>query len=244
MKNRLLRCNLALVLAVLVNPAFAENSEHEFSANVGLFSDYLYRGITQTLEGPAIQGGFDYSHTSTGFYAGVWASNVDFGADANIEIDYYGGIAGSFSNGVSWDIGGLYYQYAGSDDEPEEDFAEAYVSLGYTFSDVSYEPSVGVGVNYSPDFFGEDGDGVYVYGSLDLSLPHDFGLSFYVGYQDVEGDQTSGPAGFDYVHYSVGLSRSFGPVDLGVSWNDANDDCDGGSNEACRAVVFSISSSF
>lgn len=243
MKN-LLHCYLALLLVLTTHVVSADESPHEFSANVSIVSDYLYRGITQTLENPAIQGGFDYSHADTGFYLGTWASNVDYGADANIEIDYYGGIAGTFGNGISWDVGGLYYQYAGSDDEPEEDFVEAYISLGYTFAEVSYEPSVAVGVNYSPDFYGEDGDGVYVYGSLDLSLPYDVGLSFYVGHQDVEGDQTTGPAGFDYVHYSVGLSRSFGPFDLGVSWNDANDDCDGGSNEACRAVVFSVSSSF
>ena len=235
---------LLFMWGLIAHAALAEDAEHEFSGNVGLFSDYLYRGISQTLEGPAIQGGLDYAHTPSGLYAGVWASNVDFGADASIEIDYYGGIAGEFANGVSWDVGGLYYQYAGSDDQPEEDFVEAYVSLAYTFTDVSYEPVMGAGAYYSPDFFGEDGDAVYVYGSLDLSLPRDFGLSFYAGYQHVAGEQSSGPAGFDYVHYSIGLSRGFGPLALGLSWNDAGDDCDGGSNEACRALVFSVSSSF
>lgn len=221
----------------------ADESTHSFSANISIMSDYLYRGITQTMEGPTIQGGFDYAHES-GFYAGTWASNVDFGGDANMEIDYYGGLAGVLDNGISWDVGGLYYQYAGSDDEPEEDFFEAYTKFGYTFADVAYEPSIGAGLNYSPDFFGEDGEGIYVFGSLDLSLPKDFGLSFYVGYQNVEGDELSGPDGFDYVHYSVGLSKSFELVDLSISWNDANDDCDGGSNEACRAVLFGISKSF
>lgn len=239
---RKLFLQLSFMLGLTANGVFAADSGHEASGKVGLVSDYLYRGISQTLEGPAIQGGFDYSHTPTGLYAGVWASNVDFGADANIEIDYYGGITGEFSNGIAWDVGGLYYHYAGSDDQPEEDFAEAYFSLTYTFADVRYEPGIGAGVYYSPDFFGEDGGGVYVYGSLDLSLPQDFGLSFYVGYQDVAGEQSTGPAGFDYVHYRIGLSRTFGPVELGVSWNDANDDCDDGSNEACRALVFSVAS--
>ncbi len=243
MKMKNLFLCVPLVLALFAKAALSQDSEHEFSANVGLFSDYLYRGITQTQEGPAIQGGLDYSHAPTGAYAGVWASNVDFGADAKIEIDYYGGINGELANGISWDVGGLYYQYAGSDDEPEEDFVEAYFSLGYSFADMAYEPGIGAGVNYSPDFFGEDGAAVYVYGSLDLSLPQYFGLSFYVGYQDVKGDKTS-PEGFDYVHYSIGLSRSLGPVDVAVSWNDANDNCDGGTNEACRALVFSVSSSF
>ncbi len=220
----------------------AQDSPHEISANVSILTDYLYRGISQTNENFALQGGFDYAHSPTGLYIGTWASNVDFAE--SLEIDVYGGIGGELGNGLSWDVGGLYYMYPGSNAQPEEDFFEAYANLGYTFSEVQLEPSIGAGVAWSPDFFGEDGDGVYVYGSLDLSLPHDFGVSLYVGHQDVEGDKLSGPAGFDYVHYSIGLSKSFGPLDLSVSWNDANDECDGGTNELCRAVVFSVGSSF
>ena len=236
-------CSLIIgIFAFAITPVQADDSPHEISANVSLLTDYLYRGISQTNENFALQGGFDYSHTPTGLYVGTWASNVDFAE--SLEIDVYGGIGGEFGNGLSWDVGGLYYMYPGSNAKPEEDFFEAYFNLGYTFSDMQLEPSIGTGVAWSPDFFGEDGDGVYVYGSLDLSLPQDFGLSFYVGHQDVDGDKLSGPDGFDYVHYSIGLSKSFGPLDLSVSWNDANDECDGGTNELCRAVVFSVGSSF
>src|SRR5690349_14450604 len=56
--------------------------EHMLTANVGLFSEYIFRGISQTGGKPAVQGGFDYAHSS-GFYAGTWASNIswleDFG---------------------------------------------------------------------------------------------------------------------------------------------------------------------
>ncbi len=225
-----------------IPPVNAEDSPHEFSANISMLSDYLYRGISQTNENFAVQGGFDYVNTPTGLYVGTWASNIDFAE--SLEIDIYGGIGGELSNGISWDVGGLYYMYPGSNAEPEENFFEAYANLGYTFGDIPLEPSFGTGVAWSPDFFGEDGDGVYVYGSLDLSLPQEFALSFYVGHQNVEGDKLSGPAGYDYVHYSIGVSRSFGPVDLGVSWNDASNECDGGTNELCRAVVFSVGSSF
>ena len=220
----------------------AQDSPHEISANVSILTDYLYRGISQTNENFALQGGFDYAHSPTGLYIGTWASNVDFAE--SLEIDVYGGIGGELGKGLSWDVGGLYYMYPGSNAQPEEDFFEAYANLGYTFIEVQLEPSIAAGVAWSPDFFGENGDGVYVYGSLDLSLPHDFGVSLYVGHQDVEGDKLSGPAGFDYVHYSIGLSKSFGPLDLSVSWNDANNECDGGTNELCQAVVFSVGSSF
>ena len=104
---------LATCAMIITAPMLmAEDSPHEFSANVALSTDYMYRGGSQTNEQPAISGGFDYAHSS-GVYAGLWASNVDFGDSANIEIDFYGGIAGEISNGIGWDVGALYYHYPG-----------------------------------------------------------------------------------------------------------------------------------
>ncbi len=116
---------LALALAgAFAAPAFAqtaapaaeaEASPHTLTANVGLFSEYRFRGIAQTASRPAIQGGFDYSHAS-GFYVGNWNSNVDASAgfpDGNIEMDFYGGYKAAFGDfGV--DVGGIYYYYPGS----------------------------------------------------------------------------------------------------------------------------------
>ncbi len=202
-------------------------------------TDYLYRGISQTSEQPAIQGSVDYSHEPSGLYLGGWGSNVDFAASS--EFDIYGGIAGELANGMRWDVGGVYYIYPGSSAQPEENFVEVYFNTGYTFA-YPYQPTLAAGLAYSPDFFGEDGAAVYVYGSVDFSLPHDFGLSFHVGYQDVAGDQTTGPAGFNYSHYSIGLGRQFGQWEVSASWNDAEDDCGGGG--ICQAVVASISVGF
>src|SRR5262245_47643526 len=70
------------------------------SANIALTSDYIFRGISQTSANPAVQGGFDATWGI--FWAGIWASNVDFGGSgvgpfghdiANLEIDYYAGIS-------------------------------------------------------------------------------------------------------------------------------------------------------
>ena len=41
------------------------------TGNISLVSDYRFRGISQTFEKPAIQGGFDYAHAS-GIYLGNW----------------------------------------------------------------------------------------------------------------------------------------------------------------------------
>src|SRR5262245_2069147 len=56
-------------------PAAEPASPHTITGNVGLFSQYIFRGLTQTNEELALQGGFDYAH-SGGFYAGTWGSNV------------------------------------------------------------------------------------------------------------------------------------------------------------------------
>ncbi len=231
---------LASGLGLASGPVIAEDSPHEFSANVALTTDYLFRGISQTDGNPAIQGGFDYTYTPFGFYAGVWASNVDFsgccGDDDNIEIDYYGGFAGEFSNGVSWDIGGLYYAYPG--DDGDDDYAEVYGSLGYTF-DMQWEPTVGIYAAYSPDFFAETGDAIYVNPTLDLSLPYGLGLGFGYGYQDVDDLG-------DYSHFYVGLSKDIGIFSFGLTYDSKHDEDDfcGGADVCDDTVVFSISSSF
>ena len=59
-----------------LNTAIAADP-NTFSANIGAVSNYMWRGVTQTQDGPAVQGGLDYAHAS-GFYAGLWASNVDW----------------------------------------------------------------------------------------------------------------------------------------------------------------------
>ena len=107
----------ASTVAVAQTPAPAP--EHTLTANVGLFSEYIFRGISQTAGEPAIQGGFDYAHSS-GFYLGTWASNVswleDFGlySRSSMEWDFYGGFKSTIGD-TDWtyDLGILYYYYPG-----------------------------------------------------------------------------------------------------------------------------------
>ena len=95
--------------------------EFSFSANVGLYTDYIFRGYTQTQNEPAIQGGFDVEHSS-GLYAGTWASNVDWTTagdymDKNsVEIDVYAGWATDLPFwDLGFDIGVLQFFYPGND---------------------------------------------------------------------------------------------------------------------------------
>lgn len=236
----------------------AAESPHTFSANVALTTDYLFRGVSQTDNNPAVQGGFDYSYGGDTFadpYVGIWASNVEFrpagppgtNNPASIEIDYYGGLTGDVgTTGISWDVGGIYYHYPSQDEDAgggDFDYAEAYGNLSYTFETVRFDPVIGAGVAYSPDFFGEDDTGIYVNGTLDLSLPHDFGLGFLVGHQDVEGDVTT-PGGYDYSHYSISLNKNIKIFNLALSWNDTIDNNGVRSDLVEEIMVFTISSSF
>ncbi len=114
----------------------------EFSVNMALASDYVYRGISQTNEEATIQGGFDIEGES-GLYAGVWTSNIAF--DGSIEIDVYAGFAGEFNETLGFDIGVLHYDYPNDAGPNDSSFDEVYGSLSYK--------DLTVGVAYSNDFF-------------------------------------------------------------------------------------------
>ena len=91
----------AAATALMLGAAGAGAAESTYTANVMLASDYVFRGISQTNERGAIQGGFDAA-LSNGIYAGVWASNVNFGTGADgtsTEVDYYGGYSGTLGCG-------------------------------------------------------------------------------------------------------------------------------------------------
>jgi uncharacterized protein (TIGR02001 family) len=114
------------------------------SFNVALYSQYIFRGLSQTDYKPAIQGGIDFAHES-GFYIGTWASNIQWLRDFNIsngriEWDIYGGYKKTFAEDYTFDIGYLRYEYPGSVKEgavnPNTD--EVYVAGGYKWITLKY----------------------------------------------------------------------------------------------------------
>jgi uncharacterized protein (TIGR02001 family) len=130
-------CAAAVVLALpaLAGAQSAAKPEPEFTftGNAGVFSDYRFRGMTQTNYGPAFQGGFDFAHKS-GFYLGNWNSNVEqlLYNGASLEMDFYGGYKTSFGDfGV--DVGALYYFYpkTGALGTAKIDNTEIYVGGSY-----------------------------------------------------------------------------------------------------------------
>lgn len=233
---------LALAPLWAASAVGAQESPHEVSANVTLTTDYVFRGISQTSEDPAVQGGFDYAHDS-GLYAGVWGSSLEFregGDPASLELDYYGGYAGE-ANGLGYDLGAIYYDYPGNDAPVDLDYLELGGGLSYAFAG-ALAPTVSGYAWYSPDFFGEDGDALALIGDLELSLGQGFGLRFQLGQQDVDGDESTD--GFDYRWGQVGVTQSLGPFDLELAYWNTDDDDECGDDLCDSRVVFSVSSSW
>jgi uncharacterized protein (TIGR02001 family) len=133
-------------------------SPHTITGNVGLFSQYIFRGLTQTNRQPALQGGFDYSHSS-GVYVGTWASNISWLKDGgqykdggSLEMDIYGGYKGTFGKtDFTYDAGLLYYWYPGSvangsvyglTPSPKANTTELYGAFGWKFVTLKYSHGI------------------------------------------------------------------------------------------------------
>ena len=196
--------NIYKFMAMVVFSSSMAIQSAEFESNVAIANDYVWRGMTQTSEEPAISGGFDIAGES-GLYFGTWASNVEFGDGAALELDWYAGYANELENGLSYDIGYLAFTYPGED---SLDFEEIYFGLGYSYFGLTYSS----GQDSSPDntefsvALGETGLGV-TYGDYDeygeytiisYDLPVSIaGLGVALSWSDFSAETSSGLADED-----------------------------------------------
>ena len=200
---------LAVAATTIATPALAEG---EWSGNVTLTTDYVFRGITQTNEGPAVQGGFDWASDS--LYVGTWAWAIDYDNGTSAEVDFYGGFTPTV--GVfDLDIGAIYYYYPDAPDDPEQNFFEVYAGGSTTIGEFL---DVGASVAYSPEFYGETGQAFYYAASAGIPLGEFFGIDATVGYSS--GDEDEGFT--DYVDYSIGLTTSFEGFDFDARYIDTD----------------------
>jgi len=161
------------------------------TGNVGVFSDYVFRGVTQTGGEPAVQGGIDYSHAS-GAYVGTWTSNVSgFAGGSTYETDFYGGFAGKAGN-LGYDVGAVLYYY------PEDKETIEYYG-GLSFGALS-------GKLYYSDDVADTGDSnFYLTASYAFALSETLSLTPQVGY--TFGD-ASDAAGDEVVDFSLTLAKT------------------------------------
>ncbi len=206
---------LAVAASVIATPAIAEG---EWSGNVALTSNYVYRGVTQTDDAPMVQGGFDYASDS--FYVGTWASGVDFGDGTSTEIDFYGGWTPTVGQ-FALDLGVIYYYYPDAPDDPEQNFVEVYAGGSTTIADFI---EVGASFAYSPDFYLESGNSLYSNFSAGIPLGESFGLDASVGFSDFYDSGND-----NYTDYSIGLTTALEGFDfdfrlIDTSGLDGNDE--------------------
>lgn len=189
------------------------------AGNAGLFSDYRFRGFTQTAYRPAFQGGVDISHSS-GFYLGNWNSNVEQALyrGASLEMDLYGGYKGTMG-GLAYDVGYIYYYYPSSNTFgfPKADNGEIYFGITYGPVTAKYYHSV-------TNFFGL-GDltpnGTKGSGYLDVGAAFDlgggWGVNAHVGYQRVKNGTLNGLPSNSVTDYKVGVTKDLNGWILGAA---------------------------
>jgi len=271
MKKRLA---FALLLGS-VTPAFAQEEPPKavtVSGNVALVSDYRFRGVSQTDEEMAVQGGLTVSHES-GLYAGTWASNLSgwgtFGG-ANMELDLYGGFKFPIGGGGTLDVGLTWYMYPGG--FSNTDFAEPYVKLSGTIgpltalAGVAYAPKQEALGNFSatPESNGQSEDNLYLWGDFAAGVKGTpVTLKAHIGRS--EGNPGLGPNGTslsptgEYWDWMLGADLAIAgtPLTLGIAYTDTDisesesayllpnfSSTKDGSSIAGSQVVFSVSAAF
>jgi uncharacterized protein (TIGR02001 family) len=210
---------------VLLGLSASSATAVELSGNVTFVSDYAFRGISQTEEAAALQGGLSLSDAS-GFYLSVWGSNVDFLAEGTLELDVMLGWSGDINDDWSTDIGIMRYGYPNTE-IAGSNFYEVYGSLSY--KDLTF------GLAYSDDYYANSGNFIYVYANYSYALADNLTLDLHVGQNEYDDNSVS------YLDWSVGLSTEVLGAGLSLSYVDTD------INELYLAdsrVVFAISKSF
>ena len=168
------------------------------SGNIAIQSDYVWRGYSQNLEDPSVQGGFDYEEAS-GFYAGVWGASVDFGGAESTEGDIYLGFANETEGGFSYDVGIIEYTYHGGSGASDSNFTEYYFGGGFAGFSLTY--SLG-------DEFGDN---------IEAGYSYDFeeqGISVGAAYGDYDDAWTYWTIGVSGEIEGIGWDFSYWDTDL------------------------------
>lgn len=222
MKKTLIAVSAALAAAAVPSLSQAEDAPaaSPLTFNVGVVTDYRYRGISQTSLKPALQGGADYAFSS-GAYVGTWLSTIhwikDYGKVAGVdsgstpfEWDLYGGYKGEIiKDTLSYDVGALAYVYLGNHfgnipNQAGANTLEVYGALTYGPVTAKYSHSL------TNTFGFTDSKNS---GYLDLSASFDVGagitLAPHVGHQRIAGAYNKDVAPASYTDLSLTVSKDF-----------------------------------
>ena len=236
-------CALAAMATQMAMAQEAPAPEHQLGYNATLTSEYRYRGLSQTRFDPALQGGADYTHNPSGFYAGTWLSTIkwteDLGGDGKVEVDLYAGKRGTLSGAITYDVGGLYYWYPSNDLRPNANTFELYGQIGVGPAYLKYSHA-------TTNLFGTADSKGSGYLDLGANLPmpgvEGLVLNLHAGRQRVKNN-----GAFSYTDYKVGLTKDLGFASLALAWVKADTESyvsPQGRNLGRSAAVLSVSKTF
>ena len=238
MRKSILGLSAVALFASMSTPALAQEEEAAepitITGSAALVSDYRFRGFSQSSQNVAVQAGITATHES-GFYVGTWGSSISFAGSS--EVDIFGGWSGAVAEGVTVDVGLLYYLYpkhGGGD----TDFFEPYVNLIGTVGPATIK----VGANYawSQSALG-DNDAIYLHAEPSIAIPGTpFGINGHLGYASSDAF----PGGFDgeVWDWSLGATATWKNLTFGVSYVDTDEP--GQIRGSDAAVVFSLTAAF
>ncbi len=205
----------ALVAITALPSAVQAEDAPSTSFNVGVVSDYRYRGISQSGLKPALQGGIDYSNPN-GLYLGTWLSTIkwikDGGKIARVdagstpaEWDLYGGYKGEITKALTYDVGGLYYLYVNNKygkipGAANANTFELYGAL--TYGPVTAKYSHALTDTFG---FGNSKGSSYLDVTATFDLGNGFSLAPHIGHQTIKH---LGAA--SYTDYALTLGKDFG----------------------------------
>lgn len=235
-------------LPVAATPVFGaeDASPHTLTANVGLYSQYIFRGLTQTNGDPAVQGGFDYAHSS-GVYLGTWASNISwlrenltgsnpsstYKSGGSMEWDFYGGYKGTVGD-FGYDVGLLQYYYPGDvyAGYNNANTLEGYVAGSWKWFMVKYSHSFNnktFGVADSRGTYYLDLSASVPLGETGLTLGAHYGIQEYKGRDPINTNSASNDDLYSYNDYRISLaydmgkmSKAFESMTLGLAYTDTS----------------------
>jgi uncharacterized protein (TIGR02001 family) len=238
MPRLLLSASLLLLSAL---PALAQEQQPPLTAHLGVVSDYTVRGISRSDEGPAVQGGVQYTHQS-GFYAGADASTVDMNLDddANVEAVLFGGATGDYS-GIQYKANLSYNAYPGGDND-DLDYWEFELTGGYDFGPFSGSLTWAI----SPDYINDSGVSLYYGADLEAPIPVGYTAltaKAHLGFQFIDDEQNYAQ---DYADWSLGLWYNWEPydIDFGLQYIDTDLDDDECAEDCGSRAVLSAAKSF
>ncbi|MCH7382650.1 TorF family putative porin [Acinetobacter dispersus] len=252
---------LVLTTVLASNDALASDqpltSSLVLSGNVALASEYRWRGQTQSKNDAALQSNFLLNHSS-GFYAAAFASNVDFGDEAHLELDPFIGYTTPISLGKfqpTLDIGMLRYNYVGKSDLNYNEYYLKMIIKHALNDNDSFSPSM----SYAPQYggkatrqnVGEDVNNWYF--NILYSTPiaeTNFGAVASLGYSKASQAIYGGNAKDHFIDWKIGANYNYQPMNLSAELAAIGTDLDSsGYSETNKkgvktAAVFSLTKSF